>query len=250
MTQFAEGVGDHKISVVIPTYGEEPALPKTIEEIFTAYPSPKEKNLEIVIVHTPKDSSESSVREVEQQFAPYVRVIIEKRKGYGTAYMTGFNEAQGDIIATLDADLTYPAKDIPQLCKALINTDADFITTNRLQEYEPGAFHWSHGFGNKFLTLFMNILFMTGLHDSQSGMWVFKKSIWPKLDCVGLHWEFSAEIKLEAIQKRLRYLEIPIYYRRRRSGFSSNSVVEGIKIAMFMLAKRIGLARSFVVLRR
>lgn len=250
MTHIAEGIIDFDLSVVIPTYGNEPALTRTIDEILQAYPQIKRENLEILIVHTPKDGSESIIRKVEQEYAPYVRVIIENRKGYGIAYMTGFENARGSIIATLDADLTYPAKDIPQLCKALEITNADFITTNRLKEYEPGAFHWSHGFGNKFLTLFMNLLFMTGLHDSQSGMWVFKKSIWPKLDCVGVHWEFSSEIKLEAIQKRLRYLEIPIYYRRRRSGFSTNSVLEGIKIAIFMLAKRIGLARSFAVLRR
>jgi glycosyltransferase involved in cell wall biosynthesis len=250
MTQMAKGITNFDVSVVIPTYGNEPALLQTIEEILQAYPQTKRKNLEILIVHTPKDGSELKIKKVEQEYAPMVRVIIENRKGYGIAYMTGFENARGNIIATLDADLTYPAKDIPQLCKALEIADADFITTNRLKEYEPGAFHWSHGFGNKFLTLFMNMLFMTGLHDSQSGMWIFKKSIWPKLDCVGLHWEFSSEIKLEAIQKRLRYLEIPIYYRRRRSGFSTNSVREGIKIAIFMLAKRIGLARSFAVLRR
>ncbi len=237
------------ISVVIPTYGEEPALPGTIEEILSVFPEANKDTLEIVIVHTPKGDSEKINLAISEKYAPFVKVIIEKRKGYGVAYMTGFRAAKKDIIVTLDADLTYPAKIVPNLVAFLVRENLEFINTDRLKVFDVGAFHWSHGFGNKFLTLLMNVLFLTGFKDSQSGMWIFRRDIWSKLDCVGRHWEFSAEIKIEAARKNLRRTEIPIHYRRRTKGESTNGVIEGVKIAIFLLAKRAGLGNHFAVLR-
>ena len=237
------------VSVVIPTYGDEPALPETIEEVLAVFPGASRNTLEIIIVHTPQGDSEEKAMDISARFSPFVRVVTEKRKGYGIAYMKGFQAARNEIIVTLDADLTYPAHDIPRMIDVLVNNDIEFINTDRLKSFEDGAFHWSHGVGNRFLTILMNMLFMTDFNDSQSGMWVFRREAWSKLNCVGRHWEFSAEIKIEAARKNLRRREIPIHYRRRTEGESTNSVIEGVKIAMFLVAKRLGLGRNFAHLR-
>jgi hypothetical protein len=237
-------------SIVIPTLGIEPALTETIEKVLAAYSLKERKGVEILIVHTPRGDSKKYIREIVSRFAPYVREVIEPRKGYGIAYMTGFANSSADIIVTLDGDMTYPAFLIPRLCRYLERSGADFINTNRLAKFDPGAFNWAHKFGNGFLTALTNLLFFTGLSDSQSGMWIFKKSIWPQLDCVGVHWEFSAEIKLEAVRKGFRCTEVPIPYKRRMEGKTTNSVKEGIKIAIFLFAKRFGLGRYFEIMRR
>ncbi len=48
------------------------------------------------------------------------RIIVEKRKGYGRAYKTGFTKASGDIIVTGDGDATYPFEKIHLYIKKLI----------------------------------------------------------------------------------------------------------------------------------
>ena len=58
-------------------------------------------------------------------------VVFEGRRGYGRAYKTGFAYAKGDIIATADADMTYPVEDIPKMVHQLNKEKLDFITTNR-----------------------------------------------------------------------------------------------------------------------
>lgn len=62
----------------------------------------------------------------------------------------------------------------------------------------------------------MTLLFWVHLRDSQSGMWMFKRSILPRFNIVSDGMAFSEELKIEAFTKRdLRCTELPIYYRAR-----------------------------------
>jgi glycosyltransferase involved in cell wall biosynthesis len=230
------------ISVVIPTFGIEPVLDATIKAIRENFEQNDWNDFEILIVHTPKGDSVSYVSTIAKTHKPYVRVIIEQKKGYGVAYVTGFNNTRGNILITMDADMTYPCDCVFQLSQFLLRNSLDFITTDRLSKYEKGAFRWDNKFGNRFLTIVMNMLFLTGFKDSQSGMWVIRKSSLRKMKCYGVHWPFSAEIKIEAKRRGLRTLEVPILYRQRGGGESTNSILHGVKIAIFMVAKKFGLA--------
>ena len=97
-----------KISIIIPTLNEELGIGKVIDSI------PKMKDTEIIVID---GNSKDKTREIAQSKGAHV--IIEKRKGYGRAYKTGFQNAKGDIIVTLDADDTYPADRIPYLVNML-----------------------------------------------------------------------------------------------------------------------------------
>ena len=94
-----------KVTVIIPTLNEEQSIGQTIDQI------PKDfANIEIMIV-----DGLSKDRTVEIAKEKSARVVMEKRKGYGRAYKTGFAEAKGDIICTLDGDTTYPAEEFHQV---------------------------------------------------------------------------------------------------------------------------------------
>jgi len=164
-------------------------------------------------------------------------VIEEPRRGYGRAYKSGFEEAKGTIIATLDADCTYPAEDIPRLCDMLLTEDLDFITTNRFAQMEEGAMSGMHRFGNGVLTLGSRVLFRVRIKDSQSGMWVFRKEAYSKLDVQDDGMAFSEEIKIEAFRK-LRAKEVPIVYRKRVGEVKLSSWKDGWKNLKFLLKKR------------
>jgi len=86
-------------------------------------------------------------------------------------------QSAGEIIATADADSTYPVKDIPGLVKMLEEERLDFITTDRFALMEKGAMSSRNQFGNSILSFTMRALFNINMKDSQSGMWVFRKSI-------------------------------------------------------------------------
>ena len=186
---------------------------------------------EMLIVDT---NSKDRTRDIAREKG--ARVIEEPRRGYGRAYKTGFENAVGDIIVTLDADCTYPAEDIPKLVNTLNQEKIDFITTNRFAGLEPGAMTFEHHVGNKLLTMTMNVLFRVKVRDSQSGMWVFRRE---KLSALNLRDDgmaMSEEIKIEAF-KKLRSMEFPIYYRCRVGEVKLSSWKDGYKNIRFLFKK-------------
>ncbi|HEV2167110.1 MAG TPA: glycosyltransferase family 2 protein, partial [Thermoplasmata archaeon] len=56
----------------------------------------------------------------ERARAAGAQVLAEARRGYGRAYRTGFAAANGEFIATLDGDATYPAELVPKLLHHLL----------------------------------------------------------------------------------------------------------------------------------
>ncbi|MCJ2532735.1 MAG: glycosyltransferase family 2 protein, partial [Candidatus Thermoplasmatota archaeon] len=164
-------------------------------------------------------------------------VIDEPRRGYGRAYRTGFENAKGDFIATLDADMTYPATDLPGLVDMLDAEGLDFITTNRFARMEKGAMKTKHRVGNWVLSTATRLLFRVRVRDSQSGMWVFRRSVLDVVDLESLEMAMSEEIKIEAFRKA-RAKEVPITYRVRIGEVKLNSWRDGLGNLKFLFRKR------------
>jgi hypothetical protein len=215
---------------------EEKSIGAVMDAVNAAM-GPSEFDFEVLIVDTSKDRT----REIATSKG--AKVVDEPRRGYGRAYKSGFSAATGDVIATLDADCTYPAEDVPKLAAMLCSEDLDFITTDRFADMEEGAMSGLHRLGNKALTLGARALFHVNFHDSQSGMWVFRKECLPELDLTDDGMPFSEEIKIEAFRK-LRAKEVPIVYRRRVGDVKLSSWKDGWKNFRFLLRKRFARGRG------
>lgn len=227
-----------KVSVVIPTLNEEKSIGETLDQI------PKDfADLEIIIV-----DGLSKDRTVEIAKGKGARIVMEKRRGYGRAYKTGFAEAKGDIIATLDGDTTYPAEIIPDLVKMLKDEKLDFISCDRIKKADKGAFTGTHWLGNFILKVTMNILFIMWLTDSQTGMWVFRRKALKHLNVTSDGMPFSEEIKIEAKRAhrkgKIQFKEVHVPYRLRKGEKALNTWKDGWKNELFLFKKRLGLARK------
>ncbi|ADD08331.1 glycosyltransferase family 2 protein [Candidatus Aciduliprofundum boonei] len=217
-----------KVSVIIPTLNEEESIGHVLDKI------PRDPKYEWEIMIVDGDSKDKTREIAENKGA---RVIIEKRKGYGRAYKTGFAAATGDIIVTLDGDDTYPAEKIPALVDYLLKNDLDFISCERFSKMQKGAMSATHKFGNWVLTITTRILFGVKIKDSQSGMWVFRKEILKDLNLTSDGMPFSEEIKIEAWRK-FKCEEVPIEYRERKGEVKLNTWRDGLKNLKFLFKKR------------
>ena len=113
---------------------------------------------------------------------------------------------------TLDGDHSYPVDGISYLLEAFLHLDVDFLNASRFPVHDSSAMSFKHKFGNLVLSLAMSILFFRWVRDSQSGMWVLRRSILKdmKLEADGM--AFSEEIKIEALRHpRIRFGEISIH---------------------------------------
>ena len=223
----------HAVSIIIPTMNEEKSIGETLDRIPRDFAS-----LDIMIVDT---NSKDKTREIA--VSKGARVVDEPRRGYGRAYKTGFAEAKGDILVTLDGDTTYPPEDIPRLVEMLEEENLDFITTDRLSNMEEGAMNLTHRFGNRVLALTTNLLFRMKIKDSQSGMWIFRKSILESLDLTSDGMPLSEEIKIEAWKKGHRCKEVPIVYSPRIGEVKLNTWKDGLRNLFFLKKKRFGMAK-------
>jgi len=191
---------------------------------------------EVLVVDT---DSKDRTREIAASKG--ARVVPEPRRGYGRAYKTGFAQARGKYIATLDADCTYPASEIPGFVRILEKGETDFISGDRLSKMGKGVMSGKHRLGNWVLKVTMNVLFGMRSGDSQTGMWVFRRSLLPKLNIVSDRMAMSEEIKVEAFRKA-RYKEVPIVYSPRVGEVKLNTWRDGKDNLMFLFSKRFGKA--------
>jgi glycosyltransferase involved in cell wall biosynthesis len=200
-----------RLSIVIPALNEKEGIEKTIQAI------PKEQlqgmgyDVEVVVVD---NGSEDQTGELARRAG--AEVVFEPRRGYGSAFKAGFSHAKGDIIATADADATYPVEELTRLVEILEDEALDFLTTNRFAFLESGAMSIRHRLGNNMLALATRILFGLNMRDPESGMWVFSRGILSNLKLTSDSWPFSHEIKIEACYfNKCRWKEVAIPYRAR-----------------------------------
>jgi glycosyltransferase involved in cell wall biosynthesis len=219
-----------KISVVIPCYNEEDGIRSVIESM-PPYVD------EVVVVD---NNSTDRTGEIARSLGAVV--VFQPRKGYGAAYQAGLPAATGDVIATLDGDGTYPADEISLLVDALEDRKLDFISGARFPLRDQSAMNFSNKVGNLVLTITTMLLWFRPLRDSQSGMWVFRRSILPKLRLTSDGMPLSEEIKIEAIEKLgSRFAEVGIDYRPRIGEVKLQKWRDGWLNLSFLFAKRFGL---------
>ncbi len=216
-----------KISVVIPCYNEEegiarviPSLPESVDEV-------------IVVDNNSTDNTSKVAKELG------AKVVFESRKGYGAAYKAGLAAVSGDITVTMDGDGTYPVEQIEECIDYLLDNDLDFVSASRFPLKDPKAMNFSNKVGNAVLTFATLILFMRAIKDSQSGMWIFKSAVYPKLrpDSDGM--PFSEEIKIAAIRHPdIAFDEYHVNYHPRIGEVKLEKWKDGFKNLFYLVKLR------------
>lgn len=169
-------------------------------------------------------------------------VIREDARGYGRAYKRGFQHATGDIIVTLDGDHSYPPDAISYLLEAFRHLEVDFLNASRFPVRDARAMSFKHKVGNFILSVAMSVLYFRWVADSQSGMWVFKRSILSDMTLESDGMAFSEEIKIEALKNpKVSFGEIQILYTSRLGEIKLNPWRDGFYNLWFLLKKRLGL---------
>ena len=243
-----------RVTLVVPTLNEAPSIAHVIRLFRTATSEANETVFradpvvwEVLVVDGASTDGTAAIAEAEG-----ARVIIERRKGYGRAYRTGFAAAQGDVIATSDGDATYPVETVPRLVKKLLDERIDFLTGNRMAYLDRRAMTTEHRIGNRVLNLFVRVAYhrflrdVSGrvLEDSQSGFWVFRRALLGRLRLEEDGMAFSEELKIEAILRGFRFVEVPIRYRERWGPPKLSSWRDGLRNLVYLARKRLDIARE------
>src|SRR3954454_9855115 len=215
------------ITVIIPCLNEE----QGIERVLRSMPEFVDK---VIVV-----DNNSTDRTSEVAASLGAKVVREEVRGYGRAYKRGFADATGDLIITLDGDQSYPVDAVSYLIEAFLHLEVDFLNASRFPVRDRHAMSFKHKIGNLVLSLAMSVLFFRWVRDSQSGMWVFRRSIIKDMKLESDSMAFSEEIKIEVLRNpRLRFSEISIMYSARLGEIKLNPWRDGIQNMLFLAKKR------------
>jgi hypothetical protein len=217
------------VSVVIPCLNEADNIEECVRRALEVI-SEHELAGEVLVADNASEDGSAQIAE-----AAGARVIVEPRRGYGSAYLAGFAAARGRFIVMADADLTYDFGEIPRFVEHL-EAGADLVMGDRMDQIQPGAMPWLHRYvGNPILSGTLNLFFRTGVRDAHCGMRAVRRSVLPRLDLHATGMEFASEMVVRAAKEKLDIRQFPIEYHPRGGESKLSTWRDGWRHLRFLL---------------
>ena len=211
----------YSVSVIIPARNEA----GNIAAIFKRTPR-MGRRTQLVFVEG--HSKDDTYKEIQKQIKlhPDVpsKLLQQSGVGKGDAVRAGFNEADGEALMILDADLTVAPEDLPRFYEALTNGKADFINGVRLiYPMEKQAMRFFNLLGNKVFSLIFSALLGQPVKDTLCGTKVLWKADYEKIAANRIYFgDFDPfgdyDLLFGAAKLNLKIVDMPIRYRERTYG--------------------------------
>lgn len=204
----------HRIALIIPALNEAESIGQQLAEI------PPTLAAQTIVVDN--GSTDSTAANAENAGAEVVR---EPRRGYGSACLAGLAQLRPDITAVLflDADLSHAPQDMERIVRVGEEENWDLVVGSRvLGLSEPGALTPVQRFGNWLTTCLIRRLWGAKFTDLGPLRMVTREAL-GKLEMRDPDFGWTVEMQVKAARLGLRFIEIPVAYRRRRFGKSKVS---------------------------
>jgi glycosyltransferase involved in cell wall biosynthesis len=224
------GKRKYKTTLIIPTKNEEGCIGRVLDEV------PKEYVDEILIVDK---STDGTVKEVKAHLRPKKdKVVLQKNKGYGNAFIQGIKIAKGDVIIMMDADGSHNPSDIPFLLHK-IDEGYGYAMSSR---YAVGAKSFDDTFirwtGNQIFTKLTNMIHNMHITDSLYLLTAVWKKDLLRMNLKSPGFEMCTEILVKAGRLGLRIAEIPAIERKRYHGESKvSALIDGFDVLKTIFRK-------------
>lgn len=218
------------IAIILPAYNEELTIVDTMKDFFSVCP-----DAEIYVVdNASKDRTNALARAAYQELGCKGRLLEEPRKGKAAAVRKAFMEIDADVYVMVDADMTYPASDLPKLLAPVLDGTADIVCGNR---HSSGVYSREnkrplHDFGNKLVRKLINALFNGSLEDILTGYRIMSKRFVKNYPILSDGFELETEMSIHALDKSYTIIELPTDYRDRPEGSFSklDTIGDGIRV--------------------
>jgi len=233
------------LSLIIPTYNESGNISPLVKQIHLAISDYK---YEILFVDDA--STDGTVERIEELGKDYpVRAIVRRdERGLASAVVKGFQNAGGDILVVMDADLQHPPAVIEQLLAA-IEQGADIAVASR---YVPGGgcAEWS---GLRKLisrgAIFLAWLFLPQarrVKDPMSGFFALKNSVVEQVSLDPIGYKILLEVLVMGRYREVA--EVPFQFQLRELGESKLNFSQEYEYLRHIvrLASRSGEAARFL----
>ncbi|TVQ06690.1 MAG: glycosyltransferase [Leptolyngbya sp. DLM2.Bin27] len=164
-----------------------------------------------------------------------LKAFQQAGRGKADAVRLGFDQASGDILMILDADLTVPPEDLPHFVEVLASGNGEFANGSRLvYPRSRVAMPWLNTVANKIFALMFSFLLEQPLKDTLCGTKVLWRRDYDRLAAGRSYFgDFDPfgdfDLLFGAAKLHLHIVEVPIRYQPRTYGSSNIAhVKEGL----------------------
>ncbi len=198
------------VSIVVPVLDEEGSLEELHHQITQVM---EEMGRTFEVIYVDDGSRDRSLEILKRIFAADARAkVISLRKTHGksAALAVGFDEAKGDIIVTIDADLQDDPHEIPNLIREL-EKGYDVVSGWKRQRKDP----FSKRFPSKVFNWLTSAATGLKLHDINCGLKAYRRSVTNRFKLYGQLHRF---LPVFAYKEGFRVTELPVTHHPRRYG--------------------------------
>jgi dolichol-phosphate hexosyltransferase len=159
------------------------------------------------------------------------RVVMDGRRGKGSALRMGIEEASGDVLVFIDADGSHDATDIPKLIQPILDGKADLVVASRTlggsDEYNKTFDGFVRRAGSDFIVLAINWRWGVRLTDVENGFRAIRSDIIPRLNLQADDFDIEQEMVIKCLKRGFRIAEVPSHEYTRAWGESKLSTWKG-----------------------
>ncbi len=211
-----------QLSIVVPCFDEEDTIPMLREKLegVLAELAPR-YDVEVVFVD---DGSRDGTRRLLEEVAPALRgrvIVHERNRGIAEAFRTGFHNARGEIVCTIDADCTFDPAELAPMVKQLEDSGADIVAAS---PYHPqggveGVPAWRLLLSRGASWLYGRIL-PVKLYSYTACFRAFRRTAIERIEFEDPGFLGVAQMLISALLNGLHVVERPMVLRRRVTGVS------------------------------
>jgi len=122
-----------KLSLIVPCYNEEEALPVFYDELEKVLSSLEDYEAEILFIDDgSKDGTLKTLKSLAEQDERVKYISFSRNFGKEAAMYAGFCNATGDLVAVMDADMQDPPSLLPQMLEIIQGDEVDSVATRRV----------------------------------------------------------------------------------------------------------------------
>ena len=211
------------LSIVIPVFYEEESLPELtawIEKVCN------NARLSFELIFIDDGSSDSSWKiisglSIEKSFIKGLR--FRRNYGKAAALHTGFHEASGEVVITMDSDLQDSPDEIPELVRMIREDDFDIVSGWKKKRYDPFIKRVTSRFYNRTARWSSGIK----LHDFNCGLKAYKNEVVKSIEVFGEMHRYIPMLAKEAGFHKIG--EKIVEHRARKYGVTKYGIDRFIK---------------------
>ena len=212
-----------KIAVLIPCYNESKTIKKVIEDF--------KKELPEATIYVYDNNSKDGTDEIARKAGAEVR--YERKQGKGNVIRSMFRDIDAECYIMADGDDTYPAEYAREMCRAVLERNADMVIGDRLSStYFTENKRPFHNVGNVLVRKLINMIYKSDIRDVMTGYRAFSYEFVKTFPVLSKGFEIETEMTIHSLDKNMNVENVVIEYRDRPEGSESklNTYTDGMKV--------------------